>query len=323
MAKRNSTVDDLLLAIRSQIDEENQDVINDEEDILPALNRAQDYALDIFARHYEDPFLASELVDLQNGVQDYDIPENAFEDRLAKVEIRQSATLKSYIELPRISYKDASPYENASTTSVPYYYGLVGRKIRLYPAPSGVYDMRIWYVKIPDKLVKSEGRITSIGSDYVVVEGLGSSITTEGDNLNNYINLVDSQTGEIKGTCQVQAINDTRITFKSTPDRTSVLNRTVTDLATVTALALDDKLAIVEGTCVPYFARPLTNFLIQFSVAELKRKLGGEAGLEEQVLQKFEKQVESTWTNRQSTLRVKKRSRNWDLPFRKWFTTNS
>jgi len=123
----------------------------------------------------------------------------------------------------------------------------------------------------------------------------------------------------------VKSINGNRITFKSTPTSTTRLGRTIaTDMTMLTdpdadpstqdasiTVDQDDYICNVRGSCVVTFARPVTNFLIQYAVAEMTRKLGGPADMEERVLKKFEDQVEHSWVGREQKLRVNKRSRHW------------
>jgi len=165
--------------------------------ILQVLNRAQDFASNILARHYEDPLLTKTSVTLVNGQAEYDIPEDAFEDRLEKIEV----TVNQFqYEVQRISYRDLSVYESNSNVSVPYYYAIVGRKYRLIPTPTSNNTLRVWYLKDPDQLVVNQGRITSINtaSNYVLLDSVGTDLTTESDQLASYVNVIDKQTGKIK-----------------------------------------------------------------------------------------------------------------------------
>ena len=313
------TVDDLVTNVRSQLDESNPDSVDTDEDILPSLNRGLDYAVDIYVRRYPEPFLQKTTLDLVSNQADYDMPENVFEDRIEKVEISINGTQR---EVQLVSYRDITNYESTPTANVPYYYTIFSRKIRFVPTPSGTYDARIWYIQLPEKLVLPQGRITSINTanNYVLVDSAGSSLTTEADQLGSYINVVDGQTGQIKGSLQIQIIDDNRITFRTSPQRTTVLNRTIsTSLSSVGGIGLDDYLSPIDGTCVPYYSRPTVNFLIEYAVAEITRKLGGEAGMHEKVLEKFEKQVERTWAGREQSWRVKKRSQSWGVPTKRWY----
>jgi hypothetical protein len=308
---RDYTVDDIVAQVRSLLDEENVDTISDTEDILPALNRAQDYASSILARHYEEPLLAYTTLDLIAGQSEYDMPEDCFEERVERIEISANG---SQYPLTRVSYRDISALESPNRGDVPQYYCIINRSIRILSTPSGAYDARMWYLRTPETLVMSQGRIEVVntGSNYVLLETVGESLTTESDSLGSYVNIIDGQTGQIKGTHQVQLISDNRVTLKTTPIRSTVLNRDVAGSIVNTGIEPDDYICLIQGTCVPQFAKPMTNFMIQYSVAELTRKLGnGSQELEDRILTKFEKQVESTWSGREQHLRVSKRNSNW------------
>lgn len=317
------TVDNLVDEVRSLIDEQNVDSVDTDRDILPSLNRAQDFAFDIYARRYPEPILKPAALAMVGDQADYPIPDEVFEDRILKVEfgIPSSAANPhvTYRECMRVSYRDITNYESASKTNIPYYYCIFGRTIRFVPTPTGTYDARIWYLRNPEKLVPPQGRVTRINttSNYCIVDTAGSSLTTESDQLGSYVNWVDGQTGEIKATLQIAILNENKVTFRSSPLRATVLNRTVASAIPDDA-ELDDYLSPVDGICVPYYGRPTCNFLIQYTAAEITRKLGGEAVVEE-VLKKFEEQVEKTWIGRERQMRVQKRSQNWGVPTRRWF----
>jgi hypothetical protein len=322
MPSLNYTVEEVVSEVRQQLDEQNRDSVDDSLDILPTLNRAQIYAFDILARRYPEPILQHTVLTLTGGTQEYTIPEGVFEDRVLKLEIEipsGGSGSSTYHEIQRISYRDISNYESSSTTPVPEYYCIVGRKIRLIGTPNGSYSARMWSLRNPEKLVLPQGRITIVNSasNYVILDSTGSSLTTVTDSLGSYVNVVDGQTGEIRGSLQIQILANNKVTFRSSPTRTTVLNRPITgDLDTV-EVSQDDYLAPIEGTCVPYFGQPTTNFLIQFAVAELTRKLGGESEKEEAILDKFEKQVGRTWAGREVSLRIRKRSQKWGTPIRR------
>jgi len=317
-------VDELVSQVRSQIDEENQDTIDTTEDILPALNRGQNFAIDILSRHYEDPLLRNATLPLVAGQSEYDMPEDMYSDRLEKVEIYEGG---DYVECTRISYRDATRYESTASSSSPRYYCVVGRKIRFITTPTGVNPARIWYIQAPEQLVLPQGRITTIntGSNYVVVDSVGDDLSTEVDALESYVNLVDGQTGRIKCSMQIRNIVGNRITFKSTPARTTVAGRTIeTDLVDIPDIYLtspetgtvtieeDDYICSISGSSIMYFRDPVSNFIIQFATSAMKRKVGDAAEMEESILAKFEKQVEHTWAGREQQLRIKKRSHIWN-----------
>lgn len=316
MARPLYTVEQMAESVRSRIDELNRDTIDTSRDILPALNRALEYAVDIYAKHYVDPFLAYTTLDVTSATE-YSLPEDVYEDRIVKLEMSIGGGI--YQEVDRISYRDITNYESGSSSPTPYYYTVIGRKLRLLPTPSGTYDARLWYVKYPEQLVLPQGRVTTvnIANNYVVVDTAGADLTTETDQLNNYINIVNSRTGELRGTFQIATIDDGRITIRTVlppSGRTSVFGKEVlTSLADV-GVNKDDYVCVAAGTCVPYLASPTSNFLIQFAVAELSRQLGVNSVEEEQVLSKFEDQVKRTWSGRETTIRISKKSASFGLP---------
>lgn len=312
------TVDDIVAELRSLLDEENEEALDNTRDLLPALNRAQSYAYNILARRYPDPILKYTTLTLTGSAQEYDIPEDAFEDRVVKVEIELDQGY--FIECQRISYSDITAWETDSKQPYPQYHAIVGRHIRFVSPPNGTYNARIWYIQDPEALVVQQGRITTInnGSNYVLVDAVGDSVSTEVDNLESYVNVIDGQTGEIKGTLQVQNFTTTKITFKSTPSRSTVLNRTVTGDLSSLSIEADDYLCLIFGTCVAYFQDALKNFILQYAAFQMQQKLGVATGQERQLVEKFEQQLERQWSGRETHLRVSKRNRIFSPSYRKW-----
>ncbi len=287
MAGRVKLVDDLISDVRSMMDEENQEAINTDEDILPSLNRGQDFAVDILARQYDAPLLRKVSVETFNGQRDYPIPDDALEQRLEKVEVEVNAL---FYPVTRIDFRNVSLYETQGASSIPYYYVIVGNKYRILPTSNGSFSLRIWYLQDPLPLVTQQGRITKIdsSSNFICVDNVGTDLTTESDNLDSFVSLIDGQSGERKGTLQIKSISDNRITFKTIPSRTKVYNITVdTSLdslvdenGTTLTVEPDDYICVAAGSCIPFLKKPMSNFFVQYATAEMRRKLGGPAELE-------------------------------------------
>lgn len=319
---RRLTVNDLVAEVRSVLDEVNTENIRDVEDILPALNRGQDYAASTLARRYAEPLLTYTTIPLTLSESEYDVPTDALEDRIEKIEIRVNS---DFYELKRISFRDITDYEYPRNTDVPRYYVILNDKFRVLPPPSAGYDMRVWYLQDPAPLELSQGQVRTINpaGNYLLVDDIGDSLSTNVDDLNSYVNFVDGVTGRITKTMQVQSLSDGRITFKSTPSRTSVLGRTVSGSFTADDIQPDDYVCTVHGTCVPFIKKPLANFLINFAVTEIKiNKLGGDAQLLPQQLGAFEKQLEKMWVGQEQTLRVKRVNRNFENRQRRRYLWN-
>ena len=238
------------------------------------------------------------------------------------------------------SFRDISLYETTSGTNIPYYYTVIGNKFRLLPTSNGTNPLRVWYNEDPLKLVKPQGRINSINitdlnNQYFVLDAAGSDLTTESDQLNSYINVIDAQSGKRKASFQVKNIQNELVYIKNSPARATVLNTPI-DTTMVTADLLsnapanqpdvsinaDDFICVVKGGCVPFLKKPFSNFLIQYAVAEIRRKLGGPVDDEQQVLAKLEEQVERSWVGRENTLRVSKKNDTWALPTRRYWSSN-
>jgi hypothetical protein len=310
---RRLTTETLIDEVRSLIDETNESNIDDERDILPALNRAQDYVAGILARRYEEPLLTNTTMTLVGGQDTYNIPEDALEGRIEKVEIFLN---QFYSEVDRISYRDITDYESPISTNVPYYYAVIGRQFRMIPAPSGDKQIRVWYLKDPLPLVQQQGRITLVNesNNYVIVDSIGDDLTTNMDDLDSFVNVVDGENGRVKATLQIQSINDTRITFKTVPDRTTVLNQTVSSTLPTgdDVVTQDDFICTASGTCIPFFKKPIANFLITYAATDIKvNKLGGDPGLMTKQLTAMENQVERMWVGQEQTLRVKRVNKNF------------
>jgi len=302
------TTDELVADVRSLLDETNELAIDTDTDILPALNRAQDFAVDILARKYEEPILKVYTV-TPEADGSIPFPEDILEDRIEKVESKQGTT--AYNEVRRISYRDITPFENQGS-GLPYYYYLRDKTVVLLPPSS--YPVRIWYLKDPDPLVLKQGTITKVNEaeSYITLDQVGADLTTESDNLNSYFSVVNYKTGEIKGSFQVKTIlTGKRIIIKTIPTRTTVLGKTILTSLTSLDITPDDVICTIHGTCIPFLKKPLSNFLVQYAHAELTRKLGGEGDIEARLLEKLEQQLERTWVGRENTLRVKKRNRMW------------
>jgi hypothetical protein len=321
MATRRLVTSDLVAQVRSLIDEDSTFAVEDERDIIPALNRAQDTAASILAKMYESPLLTYKEMQLNSTTQEYDIPEDALEERVEKLEIRQGSY---YYQVRRIEYRDITDYEAAYPVARPFYYTIIGHKFRLTPPPTGVYPLRVWYLKDPAPLVLEHGRITLLGSSYVNLESAPpDTLTSNSDELGSYVNLVDKNTGTIKATFQVSSVSGQRINLRSSPTRSVVQDRPVSGGGILPTLAeVDDYLCPVAGTCVPLLKKPVSNYIVEYAVADLLRKLGGDANLAQEVLKKMEQYVERSWAGREQSLRVKSTntfSKTSGISRRRWY----
>lgn len=313
------TTKNLIQAVRSQLDEDNTASIDDSRDIVPALNRGLSKAYSVLARRYPDPLLTSMTFTPTANEADYTIPEDAFEDRVEKIEAIQNG---SVFPIKRVDFRDLLYFETQGSVNSPLAWASIGRTYRVAPKPTGTYQFRVWYLKEPPNLGIEQGRITSvnIAANYVTVDLAGESLESAIDDNNAYINIIDKDTGVIKSSHQIQNIIGNRILFRAIPTRTEVYGQTIVGSIPDTA-QLDDYICLVTDTCISPLRNPLANYVIQFAVAELTRKLGGENDMEMRVLDQMEKDVERQWSGRENTSRVRSTSKHWLNRSSRWRVT--
>lgn len=309
------TVSELVTEVRNQLDEVNTENVTDAQ-ILAALNRGQRKGTNIISRKYKDLFIvADETVSTVGGTQAYDIPAKAFGQRIEKVELVESSGLSR--EIRRISFHDSTQFNTSTQVTRPYYYALRKNEIMLFPTPGSAQTLRLWYTEAPETLVKVQGRITTISdssTDYVIVDSLGSDLTTDATSgFGAYVNFIDYNTGDIKGSAQISAIDTStkKITFKSSGlTRSTVLGRTVATTVP-TDLAVDDYICVITGSCVPEIPGAYSDYLLQYAVLDIRRRLTEVTTEEFAQLKELETELEKMWVGRESSHRVRKSSSHW------------
>ena len=272
--------------------------------IIDALNRGKDYAVDILARFYPEPLLkpTDELTPDSDGL--VDIPENTFEQRVKLVEYRYGDRWRN---LRGLNVNEISKYEGL-TSAQPIGYQTYQGKIRILPKPSPNVPVKLWYMEEQENLVTEQGQISqvSVAENYIIVDSVGSTLD-ESDTYYKYVNICDAQSGVLKATMEIQSIVGTKITFKPAPTlpetRTTVLNKSILSEIPSTVQA-DDYISSIFGICVLPLRKPMSNFVLQFATTEIRRALGFDTTADEIALERFEKQVEKTWGNRENTGRI-------------------
>ena len=316
---RGFIVDDMINETRSLVDEFNEHQLDDVADILPSLNRAQEKAVKVLSRIYPDPIM--QYVDVVGpSTREIDIPENIWEDKISRMEWISTTGYVQPKECQHVGLRLLSQHDEGSQNAVamPDVYAIVGRKIRFNGRPNGIGNLRIWYLREIDQLVKSVARVTDLveGSETLYLGEVSAEFdpfgsVTYGD-WNSYVNVVDGQTGTIKGTFQIKAYNgaDT-LELKTVPDRSIVLNRDVSTTLVGANVSADDYICSIRGTCVQYFLDSFHAFCVQYTVAELKRKLGYAYDVDQQLIKDFEAELTKTHMGRSPAMRIKNNNPNW------------
>lgn len=314
---RLSTTLNLISDVRSLLDEENNDSVDNAVDILPSLSRAQNVGYDLLSRYFADPVM--EYKDMVVTSKEMEMPENMYADKIVHIDVQNSESgTESYTPVKYLSKHEVWKYDG-STGGFPQYYTVVGRNLFFIPTPTAGKTVRLWYSREPNKFVIPYGRITSIGSNYFSLDAVDDSFTTNQDELGSYFNVVDGQTGVLKATFQAKTLSNNRVLIKETPDRNVVLNRDIaSSIDSDLEIEEDDYICHVEGTCVPYFYFPLYNFIVQYAVAELKRKLGAPYDVDQQLVKDFEGSIKKSFSGRQQRFRINRVSNRWRRGGSRW-----
>ena len=305
------TVNDMVDQVRDQLDESNVEDVTPN-DILQALNRGQRKAANILAKRVEDLLLDSTPV-TSTGATSLAIPEEAYGRRVEQITVSRNA-----LEYPlkRVPFRDLHKYTSSASVQVPSVYAFKGRDIIIKPTPTSGVVFNIWFTRAPETLVLQQGRITSVSvaSSYVLVDDLGADLTTSTSNLGAFVNLVDAQTGEIKVSLQVLSLTTAsdKVAFKTSGlTLASVYNRTI-GVAIPTTVEVNDYICAIQGTCVPDLPDACLDYVIQYAVYEIRRRMGEPVQDELVALKELEKDLESQWAGRESSKRIKNSARHWN-----------
>ena len=316
---RGFIVDDMIAEVRSLVDEFNENQVGSATDILPSLNRAQERAVKVLSRVYPDPIM--NMLDIAGpNTREIAMLENVSEDKIVRIEWISSGVNSVPVECQRVGIRLLSQYEHGMTAvDRPECYAIYGRMIRFNGIPNGRSALRIWYIREIDPLVQAYARITDfnltaqtlyIGEVSDTFDPAGS--ITQGDWIRCF-NVVDGQTGEIRGSFEASGyvLGSDTLTINLTPTRTTVLNRAISDSLADITFGVDDYICPIRGTCVQYFMDALHAFCIQYSVAELKRKLGYAYDADQTLVADFEGELKKTSMGRSMGLRVTQNNPNW------------
>lgn len=282
------TVQDLIDAVISRIDQNNRESVTVAKDILPAINRGWREATDVLARRNEEFLLTSVIIpstDMQmdaNGDYFLITPDDCYQQRVLGIDVKNNA-FNDWFKMELLNAQEAYNREDSALrllkpniTNSAYYQ--LGRKLMLLPSGtiSSSQAFRMRYLRRPLPLVVPQGMITSIdvAEGILIVDAIGDDLTETINNVGNFINIIDSATGEIRSSHQIlDTEGGVRLRIRSTPTRTTHSGQTITGVLPAT-IELDDYVCVSSGTCVPFIEEPATTLAIEYAVAEMDKKLG-------------------------------------------------
>jgi hypothetical protein len=304
------TVDDLVRETRAQVDESNKKTKSDA-DIVDVLNRGQRIVTSLLARRYPEPLLKETPLALLAGTTDYSIPEDSYENRVLHLTTRTSPGYD--VEIRQRSYRDLTRFMISGLSTMPSAWAVVGRKIRILPAPTSGVTGTLTYIRRPPKLVLSQGRVTKVGADYVIVNETGDDVSSSMDELASYVSIINWSTGEVRASFQVQSVTGNKLAFAATPTRSEVRGVPISGASALTTCGaeVDDFICLAEGSCISYFQDSMSTYLVAYAASQLRLSLEGQNQLETAVEQYAKEALEHQALGRQGTAQVRFTSAIW------------
>jgi len=313
---RRQLVSDLIKDVRVDTNEESEVSLEDN-DILAMLNRGQEIATDILAKQYPDPLLKTTTYNISTDGPMFDIPKDAYSQRIQQVRVYRNG-LNYYDVIPRFSYREAGKVDRGGAAGHPCGWLVESHQWRFAPKLiQGYSTAEVYYIVEPPELVIEDGRITSINesSFYVYINALryDTELSQQIDSFDSYVNIIDGQTGVIKGSLQIKSIGDTKISFRNTPVRSSVYGRDITGAADIADLGIseDDYICSIKGSCIPFLKNPLAPLLVEYAVLRIRQRNLDPSDLEAQIYTKMEKEFGGLWSGREVKSRIARTNRNF------------
>lgn len=307
------TTESLIEEVRALADEQNGASRTDPQ-IIAMMNRGLRYVASRLARStYVEPLLTRVSI----ATTDYDadvgleVPRDAFEDRVLYVQMDVAGGPE---RVEQRTYRQVNALESSTAAAIPDAWYLRGRRIFFVQPPSGTYAALVDYLRGPDPLTPSQGRITSVDAAAlsVTVDEVGGDLSPSSDTLGSFVNVIDPLTGLVRGTFQIASIVGTRVALRASPTRTTVQGRTLDTSFTDLDIAEDDYLCLSKGTCVPQFGAAWTTYLVEYAAAEVNRSLtDAMTQISTEIAKKAGEFAAAQSSGRTSTLRIKNKSRIW------------
>ena len=240
------------------------------------------------------------------------MPENIWEDKIRRMEWFKPNVQPLVCEEQPLAI--LAKYSSDIIQNTPQVYKLFGRKIRFCAPPSGLYGLRIWHLREIDSLQQPIGRISALdlANNTVYLSDVNEDFDPTASNLTEYVNVIDGQTGKIKGSFQIRAWDEVEtMQFKTIRDRSSVLNRTISTNFDDISVSEDDYICPIKGTCVLWFSDAVHTFIVQYAAAEMKRKLGYAYDVDQNLVKDFEVDLRKTYAGRDQKMQIKQSNPNW------------
>lgn len=315
-------VESLEQQVRDITDELNTKDIT-QELIHRMLTRAQQDLVRLLMRRYKQTYMqevtvaADQFEPSENGspARSVNLPMLNFGGAISDVAV---TTGGSWMRVMPLAMSANVPNDYVSAGSIPQSYSTMGAKMFVYPGLGVGNKLRIRFQFRPLPFTPTLGRIVEFDKELgtmTIVDQRAGSLSTDVNSLAGFVNIVDPITGVIKATVQLSGIDEEtgELQIKSAPlGRERVFGLAVaTELpSTVT---VDDVICAASGSCIPYLATDLTNYLVEMAAFMVKRAMGAIANDDYSERDRIVADIGKMWSGRENaTMITKHRSAPWN-----------
>ncbi len=285
--------------------------------IYRTLTRAQQDMVRLLMRRYKQNYMQEVIVTAdtflpsENGspARSVELPLLNFGGAVTDVAV---TTGGAWIRVMPNSMAANTPNDYVSAGSIPSTYSIMGSRMFVYPGLGSGNKLRIRFQFRPLPFVPTAGRIVDFdtAAGTMTVVDPSSSLSTDVNSLAGFVNIVDPITGVIKATVQLAGIDTEtgELQIKTTAlGRTRVFGLSVASVLPDT-LQLDDVICLASGSCIPYLAADLTNYLVELAAFMIKRAMGAIAQDDYSERDRIIADVGKMWSGRENATMITKHS---------------
>jgi len=314
---RGETIQNLIDELRSTIEEENSAQLKDDRDLLPIINSAHKRAFEILTQLYPEPIMTFSTYDV--STQLWTLPENLYQDKIVHM-VWVDENERKICDCKKSSLTKFTEQQQTAYQGYPRSYVVIGRNVKFSSPPGG--KLMVFYLVDLPKLVRPLATIDEVeGTDKLYISELDAEYDPTASRTSGYLNIVDGQTGLIKGSVQVKTLGTDYIEIRSTPDRSKVLNRAIaSDLTALTddlgqsiSVEADDYLCEIAGVCVIPYDSMVAAFIKQSSIATLKRNQGYAYDVDQQLEGQFRSDMQKAANaSRDNPITIRRTNACWN-----------
>lgn len=272
----------MLLAIRHQLLEFDVNPITDAS-ILSNMNMAYTYMYSSTVRANDTRFGKEVTLNLIPGITEYDIPKEAWGQRIEQLVVPFPPTTKSnalsFHEIKKVDYKEVYKY-NIPRIRVytPEVWSVLNQKIYIYPKPITAMEATLMISPQLVPLGIAEGSILDFTANTLTLDNLYETNLTDKltPALNALVSVTDYWSGQVKQLFNYTGVVDaTKIITLGNTARVTYLGKVVTQItgALPTDIQIDDVITYGYSTGLSMFGSEYDQFIINQTVLKIRSSL--------------------------------------------------